>query len=111
MDGGVLHEKVVFENEVEVDDGYGGKIITWAQQHVCRAQFIYHRGTEDVENARLQGQKVYKVKIRSCDTALTIEPDYRMTDARRGTIYNVREVDGVTDRAWVYLVVESGVST
>lgn len=51
-----------------------------------------------------------KVKLRSSSESRSIEQHWRMRDARRGAIYQVKEVDAVTDRAWVYLVVERGVA-
>lgn len=89
--------------------GSGGKVTTtWTQRHACRSQFIYARGSEPVEAARREGRAVYKVKIRSCVAARAIEPSWRMRDTRRGEVYNVIEVDGITDREWVYIVAESG---
>lgn len=106
-----LSESVIFEAEGEVPDGYGGFETDWLERHICRAAMTYHRGGEAVEAARLQGQALYKVRIRSCAAARAITPAYRMRDARRGTDYNIREVDAISDRAWVYIVAESGVAT
>ena len=58
----------------------------------------------------MQGRAIYKVKVRSSTKSRSITTDYRMRDVRRGTEYQIREVDPITDRAWVYLVVESGVA-
>ena len=48
--------------------------------------------------------------MRQCAQAREISADWRMRDLRRGAEYNVREVDAITDRAWIFLVVESGVA-
>lgn len=106
-----LWESVVFEDEGEAPDGYGGFSTDWLERHRCRAALIYHNGGEEVEAARLQGRSVYKVRIRSCQAARAITPQYRMRDARRGTIYNIREIDAISDRNWIYIVAESGVAT
>jgi head-tail adaptor len=110
-DPGGQTESVVFEAEGNVPDGFGGFTIDWLERHRCFARLTYHRGGEEVEAARLQGRSVYKVRIRSCDAARAITPEYRMRDARRGTIYNIREIDAISDRAWIYIVAESGVAT
>ncbi len=111
-----MHEHVAFDMESHVPDGSGGQVRDWVQHHACRAKFIYSRGSEVVAAARLQGRAIYKVRIRQCAAARTIQADWRMRDLRRGDQtkdlpgeeYNVREVDAITDRKWVYLVVESG---
>lgn len=108
---GALSERIAIDRQHEVPDGYGGFSLTWAEHHVCAAQMIYHRGGEAVEAARLRGQSIYKFRIRSCIAARAITPDMRLRDVRRGEIYNIREVDAISDRDWVYIVAESGVAT
>lgn len=113
-----LPERVAFDREGLTPDGSGGHDQDWQQHHTCRAQFIYSRGSETVEAARLQGRSIYKVKIRSCAVARAITTDFRMRDVRRGNQaadlvgepYQIREVDAITDRRWIYIVVESGVA-
>lgn len=121
MPAGQLRESVAFDRRVTESDGFGGRGIVWSERHVCRAQVIYHRGGEEVDAARLAGRAVYKVKIRSCDAARRIRAEDRMRDLRRqeqgsdgdyvAGVYNVREVDAISDRAWVWLVVEGEVAT
>jgi head-tail adaptor len=105
-----LRESVAFDSITATPDGYGGEDRTWEEQHGCRAEFIYQRGSEAVDAARLQGKAVFKVKIRSCAAAREISTDDRMRDVRRGADYNIREVDAITDPRWVYIVVEAGVA-
>lgn len=105
-----LSEKVRFESPALFDDGQGGTINGWTPEFSCRAQFIYARGGESVEAARLQGRSIFKVRIRQCAAASGIQQSWRMVDARRGTAYNIREIDQISDRQWVYLLVESGVA-
>ncbi len=107
-----LPESVVFDAPTSVPDGFGGTQSGWTvppDSYACRAAFIYQRGSEAVDAARLAGLSIYKVRIRSCNAARDISPAWRMRDARRGTEYNIREVDAITDRHWVWIVVESGV--
>lgn len=105
-----LNEKVRFESPAPFDDGYGNTTHGWTPEFSCRAQFIYARGGESVEAARLQGRSIFKVRIRQCAAARGIQQSWRMVDARRGTAYNIREIDQISDRQWVYLLVESGVA-
>lgn len=112
MKAGRLREKVAFDRLIEVQDGIGGIETRWSEPEdafCCRAQFIYSKGSEVVEAARLQGQATYKIKIRQSAAAREITSDWRMRDVHRGTEYNVIEVDDITDRQWIYLVVQSGV--
>lgn len=123
MNAGRLTERVAFDAPANVPDGSGGVEIGWTEHYECAAQFMYSRGSEAVDAARLQGRSIYKLKIRSCQAARQITTDYRMRDVRRGhesgigsdilpgTRYQIREIDAIADRAWVYLVVESGVAT
>lgn len=102
----ILNESVAFDEPVQTA-GQGGVVTTvWTERWTCRAQFIYSRGSEVVEAARLEGRPIYKVRVRSCNAARAITTNWRMRDARRGTVYNIREVDGITDRQWCFIVVE-----
>lgn len=92
----------------------------WALRHTDRAEIIYSRGSEIVEAARLEGRAIYKIRIRCCAAAQAISTDWRMRDLHLGpetgpaddplpgVRYAIREVDAVTDRRWVYIVVEGG---
>lgn len=92
-------------------DAYGNPASGWEPKHTCRAEFIYRRGSETVEAARLSGRSIWKVRIRSCAAARTVTADWILTDTRRGTVYNIREADSLSDPSWVWLVVEAGVAT
>lgn len=105
-----LHEAVAFDAPANTSDGYGGHETGWAEVHLSRARFIYAKGSEAVEAARLQGKSTYKVVIPQCAAARALTTDHRMRDVRRGTEYQVREIDSISDRRWVYIVVESGVA-
>lgn len=105
---GFLEDAVAFDAPVETT-GSGGVISTgWDERHVCRAQFMYSRGGEVVEAARLEGRPIYKVRVRQCVAARSIATDWRMRDTRRLVEYAIIEVDAITDRQWVYLVIEGG---
>lgn len=110
---GALHDLVQFQPLVQVPDGSGGTVDgfdTGAGAITAPAAFIYQRGSETVEAARLEGRSIYKIRIAQSQEARTITTTWRMLDLRRGQAYNIREVDAITDRHWVYLIAESGVA-
>lgn len=118
MRAGALYESVAFDEPTGTTDAFGGKTEAWTERHACRAQWVYSLGDEAVQAAREAGRKAYKVRIRSCTAARAITEGYRMRDVRRGlpsgvtgdtlpgNRWDVREVDAIADRAWVYLTVE-----
>lgn len=107
---GVLQESVAFDAPTVSTDEYGGQISGWTEQFRDRVQFIYQRGREAENAGRLTGSAVFKVKMRSSTKSREITPDYRMRDVRRGVAFNIREVDAISDRRWVWLMAESGVA-
>lgn len=111
MTAGRLRESVAFDSPTSAPDGYGGTEDGWSEEHACRAEFIHQRGNEAVDAARLTGSQIYKVKIRSNAESRAILAGWRMRDVRRSVVYNIRSVDSVTDRQWVWLQAESGVAT
>lgn len=110
MKPGKLTEGFAFDAPSDNPDGHGGIETGWDEQFTRRCEVIYQRGSEAVEAARLSGKSIYKLRLRSDTKTRTITTDWRARDARRGTEYNIREADAITDRAWVYLVIESGVA-
>ncbi|MCA0848333.1 phage head completion protein [Salipiger thiooxidans] len=121
MSAGRLREAVAFDEDTGSIGSLGGRETAWTERHACRGQWIYQRGDEAVQAARLAGRSVHKIKIRSCDASRAITVGYRMRNTRRGlpdgvgtdtlpgSRWNVREVDAITDPMWVYIVVEGEV--
>ena len=111
MSAGALKDRVRIDKPVMTDDGKGGQTRTWAEELTCWSAWIYSRGSEAVDAARLQGRAVYKVKLRSSPDARKVTTEHSLVDLRdAGIRWQIREVDALTDRAWVYLVVERGVA-
>lgn len=107
----LLREKIALDKPADgATDAYGNPTGSWSEVLRCRAEFSYKRGSEAVEAARLEGRAIYRVRIRTSHTARAVTADWRMRDLRRGTVYNVREADSITDPEWIWLVVESGVA-
>lgn len=117
---GNLSERFAFDRPDRVDLPGGVTKPGWSQQHVCRAEVIYRRGSEVIEAARREGRAVFRLRLRQCAAARAITPAWRARDVRRGlpagetgdplpgARYNITEVDVISDRQWAYIVIESG---
>ncbi|WP_044026766.1 phage head completion protein [Ruegeria sp. TM1040] len=118
---GRLKELVAFDRRVPGHpDGLGGTIDVWTEIRTCRAEFMFMRGSESVDAARLQGRSVFRVRIRKLGTARSLAQNVRMRTVKRGlpeglddqdplpgVRYNVLEVDAISDSKWVFLSVET----
>lgn len=110
MKAGDLIESVAFDPPTAAGDGQGGQEEGWTESHVCRAAFMYLRGGEVVQQARLSGRQPVVVTVRSCDAAKAIGTDWRMRDTRRGDIYNITTIVPSDDRAWLEITATRGVA-
>jgi len=108
---GPLEERVYLEKPTSTPDGLGGTEAGWTQVFETRAHFRYLRGGETVLAGRLQGRLTIVATIPSHHDARAVTPDWRMRDARSGTIWNVRAVMPSDDRQWLEMTCESGVAT
>ena len=109
---GQLFYHVGFEKQGTAPDGYGGTTTAWTEQFTCRAAFFNAGGSEAVMAARLEGKTLMRVRVRASSQTRQITTDWRMTDKRTNVVWNIREVDPVTDgRAFILLRVEEGVAT
>lgn len=103
---GALQERVAFDAPNGTTDAFGGATEGWTPGDPVSAKWVYGKGDESVQAAREAGRKAYKIKVRSSEATRAVTEDYRMRDTRRGTVWNITEVDAITDRAWIYIVVE-----
>lgn len=108
---GDLREVIEIQNYVETDDGYGGFIQEWQTAFTAPARIQILRGTETVIAARLAGTQVLAITMRHQPAMDDVTPAYRAKNGRTGTMYNIRSVEPDERRAWVNLLVESGVPT
>ncbi|RWX71894.1 head-tail adaptor protein [Mesorhizobium sp. M2A.F.Ca.ET.039.01.1.1] len=108
---GSLRERVAFDARSEIDDGYGNTVAgDFEERFQCRAEFRSRGGSEAVMAARLEGRNTFGVYVRSSSQSRRLTTDWRMRDVRRGISYALVAVDTVTEPAWVYLTVQSGVA-
>jgi SPP1 family predicted phage head-tail adaptor len=116
MSAGKLTERVTLASRVtgNPDDptDYGNPVAGWEDVGNVAAQFIYLRGGEAVIAGRLQGRQPVVIRVWATPLTRQVSSDWRVTDARRGTVYAVRSVnpDPEGDRAWIDLLCESGVA-
>jgi SPP1 family predicted phage head-tail adaptor len=111
MDAGHLDERIFLQKPTATSDGMGGTEAGWEDVFETRAHFRYLRGGESVLAGRLQGRLTIVATIPSHTAARQVTPDWRIRDAREGTIYNVRSIIPSDDRAFLELTAESGVAT
>ena len=110
---GDLRERVAFDAPHVAEDGYGGTDQGWGLPGDAiqrNAEFIYQRGTEKVQAGHATGTAVFKVRISQSVQARMITTDWRMRATRKGVEYQIREVDNISDRQWIWLIVESRVA-
>lgn len=119
---GDLTSRLAFDSPSGADDGFGGTTVGWAEEFQRSAKIIYQSGNEAVQAARLAGRSIYKVKLRNDSGTRQITTSWRARDVRHGlpsgvtgdtlpgARYNITEVDALTDRAWVWLVIEGDVT-
>jgi len=110
MRAGALTERVAFDAPSGSTDAFGGTSEAWTDGDPVAAQWIYGKGDESVQAARQAGRKAYKIKVRSSAATRAVTENYRMRDTRRGTVWNITEVDAISDRASVFIVVEGPVT-
>jgi len=62
---GDLRHRIVFEQPVEVDDGHGGHVVSWATFATVWAAVEPISGREYFEAHQMQREVTHRVKIRS----------------------------------------------
>ncbi|MEM1149326.1 MAG: head-tail adaptor protein [Pseudomonadota bacterium] len=110
---GTLRERIAFDAPLVRPDGFGGQeagFVPPTEAVILRCEMIFERGSESVEAARLSGRSRYKLRTRNGQSVRRITTDWRARHLPDRGTYAVVEADTVTDRAWAWLVIESGVS-
>lgn len=110
LGSGDLRHRVAFDKRVEVDDGAGNTEGVFQEAMKLRAVFRPRGGSEAVMAGRLEGRNTLGVYVRSSAQTRMIASDWQMRDRSTGEVYAVRIVDSVTDPAWVYIEVQTGVA-
>lgn len=106
---GKLTDKFSFDKRQDVADGAGNFQAQWVQSHgPVAAELLYLKGGESVIASRLNGAKPVVIMIRDCVSARAITTEWRARDARRGTIYNIRDITPSQLRGYLDVLAESG---
>lgn len=104
---------LIFETQTGVVGGnntkYGQQVDGWTEVFRERGSVRYLRGGEAVQAARLVGEQMVVVSIPNSANARAVTNAYRMTDANRTTIYNVRAAVPTDDRRRIEITAVSGV--
>lgn len=114
LSAGALRERVnLSQRETQNPDApndYGNTIDAWVEQGTVAAQYIHVRGSETVLAGRLAGQHTQVIRVRASALTRQVSTDWRVTDARTGQEFNVRDVTLDPRRRYVDLLCEAGVA-
>ena len=107
---GQLIENVAFDELNAVSDGYGNRQQEFVEQFKIRAGYVWLRGGESIQAARLEGNQPLIVRVRVCNDTNRIRNDWRMRDVRTGEVYAIRAISRSLDRGYLDVLVQSGVA-
>lgn len=110
LGAGDLNYRVAFDERAHVADGYGNTVSDWVEQFQCRAAYRHLRGGESVMAGRLQGKHSQVIIVRASSQTRQVTPEWRVRDARDGTVFNIRDVTAETDRMFISFLCERGVA-
>lgn len=110
---GDLSWRLRFEAPAYGSDGGGGVHDGFVPRFTVWAELFNAGGSEAVMAARLEGRGLARCRIRVSSAARTITTDWRAVDARSGEVWNIREVDAISEvsRGFLLLALEKGVAT
>ncbi|MEY9198678.1 SPP1 family predicted phage head-tail adaptor [Sinorhizobium fredii] len=106
---GRLQERVSFARRVEQQDSYGNTVADWQEQFTTAAGYTHLRGGETVMAARLTNKHPVVVRIRSSAAARQVTAEWKVTDARTGVEYAIKDVTHDVGRGYIDLLCERGV--
>lgn len=110
MQAGKLRERVTFARRDAAADAYGNQQADWVTQFSTAARIQPLRGGEDVMAARLAGKQPVLIQVRRSTATLEVTPEWRLTDARTATVYNIRTASPSEDKVTIDMICEAGVA-
>lgn len=113
MQAGDLRNKIAFYRRIIIDDGYGNKTGGYPDKptFILSGNVRPRLGGEAVLAGRLAGRNTVNITVRMSDAARSITSDWKATDLRSGTEYNIRSIiDPDGKRQWVELLCDEGVA-
>lgn len=108
---GRMTRRVAFDAPARSSNGAGGARTGWTELFQAWAEFRYQRGGEEDQGGGLAVTARFKVRIHSHAAACALSGEDTMRDLGTNTRFNIREIDVLSDPAFVWLVAESGVAT
>jgi len=104
---GELDKRIIIENSTEVDDGYGGKTISWATFATVWARVKPLKGFEKLRAMQIQSEVTHKITIRyrsGITTGMRVNFNSR--------IFNIKSSININeDDQWLEIIAEEGVGT
>jgi head-tail adaptor len=112
---GELRDRVRFAKPNAVADNYGNVSTGWLDMFTVSANITPRLGGETVDAARLAGQQPAIVRVRQSPDTVKIRNDWKMTDLKTGSEYNIRSVadpdkGNVSHGKWIDMLAETGVA-
>lgn len=104
-------EEIAFDSPTVSTDAAGGIETGWTEEFTTRAHFLYLRGGETIQAARLAGKQPVVATVRADTDTAQITTAWRMRDTARSVAYNVRSIVPTDDRRFYELTCESGVES
>lgn len=111
MSAAKMDRLMAFDAPQRQDNGAGGTRPGWTEAFKAWAAVIYRRGGEDEHGGGQSVEAMFKVKLRASAKTRALTGAHTMRDPQTDVRYNIREIDALSDRAHVWLVVEGGVAT
>lgn len=103
---GSLSERIIFQQRLAVDDGYGGTHEDWQDIFTDNARLMPRMGSETVIASRLQGIQPYTLTVRSHTQTRQVTPAWQAKNARTGETYDIATVVNIDERnAWIEMLV------
>ena len=111
---GRLTERVKFQRmrlgNPDLPNDYGNLVQMWVDDISVAAEFIHLRGGESVLAGRLQGRHTQVIRVRSSAGSRAVSTDWRVTDTRRGQVFNIRDITEVEGGLYLDMLCETGVA-
>lgn len=111
---GKMRERVTLSRRIaanpDAPDDLGNVESHWEDLCTVWAEYIHLKGGEAIIAGRLQGRHPLVIRLRASSFSREIATDWRVIDARTGTVFAIKDVTHTPDRAWIELLAESGVA-
>lgn len=109
-DSGDLNQRVSFGERAMISDGAGNERGAFADKFTVWAEFVHMRGGEGIMAARLDGRHVQVVRVLASTETRQVTSTWLAKDARKGTLFNIRDITPSKDGAFLDMLCETGVA-